>query len=373
MTLPQRARICLLIPHLGGGGAEHVIETLARHLNPEKYEIHLVLTASLGSGVDLFHSNVRVHQLRAPRVRHSALQLVSLIWRVRPHLILSGIAYLNLLVLSLRPVLPPHIRFLVRHNGALAATFASHSYPLLARRAYCYTYRRADSVICQSDSMSQEIAQELRVEHRKLLVLPNPTDVQRLRKSAAPSPAQLDADTFLFLAVGRLVPEKGFDILIDAFSHLSISPQSAELVIAGRGPQRSALVQQAKALGVSDRVHFPGYLPDPFQCFSQASVFVQPSRTEGLPNALLEAAAAGMPIVATPACRGVVDLLRNQDGAWLTHDASPDALRKALETAFHATKYRNRFRHAWIDQYDLSRAIPAYEAVIDRLIARQEL
>lgn len=369
MASPQRVRICLLIPHLAGGGAEHVIETLARHLNPEKYDIHLVLTGSSESPMEPFNHRVTIHQLRASRVRKSAFGLVKLLWRLHPHALLSGIAHLNLLVLSLRPVLPRNTRIIVRQNGALAATFASHTHPRLAARAYAHTYRRAERIICQSDSMAREIACELEIEAQNLIVLPNPTDVQRLRETAASSSQRINEAVPLLLAFGRFVPEKGFDLLVDAFAALSAEFGATELVIAGEGPSKAALIQQANALGLRDRIHFPGHLAQPLHQFGHASMFVLSSRTEGLPNALLEAAAIGLPIVATPASPGIVDLLQNKEGAWLAADISSSALCNALQTAMKAIQCRRRFNHPWIERFRLSNAIPAYEAVIDRLIA----
>lgn len=367
MTSPRCPRICLLIPHLGGGGAEHVIETLARHLNPEKYEIHLVLTGSCKSEAKSFHPRITIHQLRARRVRHSALRLLHLLWQLRPVAILSGIAHLNLLVLALRPFLPPRTRILVRQNGALSASFSSHPYPRIARYAYSHAYRQADSVVCQSESMAMEIALRLQVAVEKLLVLPNPTDVHRLRHST-PS-LQIDNDRHLLLAVGRLAPEKGFDILLDAFAGICATFPSAELVIVGAGPLKAALIQRAQALGILHLVRFPGHLSDPLHHFVHASLFVLSSRTEGIPNALLEAAAVGLPIVAVPASPGIVDLLNGQEGAWLATGISPKELRNALESALKSTHSRCRFDHPWIKNFDLSCAIPAYENALDRFIA----
>jgi len=369
MALLKRPRICLLIPHLGGGGAEHIIETLTRHLNSEKYEIHLVLTGSREpQTANSFSPRITIHQLGARRVRHSALRLLLLIRQLRPSAIFSGIAHLNLLLLLLRPLLPRVTRIIVRQNGALPATFAAHHHPRLARYAYAHAYRQADSVVCQSESMAQEISRLLRVTREKLLVLPNPTDVQRLRQFA-PSIGP-DTRPLQLLAVGRLAPEKGFDILLDAFAGVQEAFPSTHLTIAGEGPLKVALMQHAQSLGVLDRVHFPGYIHKPHQQFTQASLFVLSSRTEGMPNALLEAAAAGLPIVATPASPGIVDLLQGQEGTWLATEVSSQALRRAIETALGTAKSPRRFHHAWINGFDLSCSIPAYESALDRLIAR---
>ena len=367
MPLPHPPRILLLIPHLGGGGAERVIETLARSLNPAKYEVHLALVTGFKSEAESLPSSTTIHELRTTRVRRAVFKLLRLVWRLRPSLILSGISHLNLLVLALRPLLPASARILVRQNGELGAALAPHP-RIFSRRAHSLTYRRADRIVCQTRAMAHEIERGLRVHPSKLTVLPNPTDLARLRSTALPHPKPATTAPTL-LAVGRLAPEKGFDILLDAFASLSARFQSAELIIAGTGAERRALEQQSQGLGISNRVRFTGHLPDPLIQCRQASLFVLSSRTEGLPNALLEAAAAGFPIVATPASPGVVELLQGREGVWLATETSSSALRAALESALDSIQTRPRYPHPWIEEYDHSRAIPAYEALIDQLTA----
>jgi glycosyltransferase involved in cell wall biosynthesis len=366
MSSSQRPRILLLIPHLGGGGSERVIETLARSLNPAKYEVHLALVTISQRESQRFSSAVSVHELRATRVRSSVLKLLRLIWRLRPNLILSGISHLNLLVLALRPLLPRMTRIVVRQNGALAATLAPHS-RFLSRRVYSLNYCRADRVICQTESMASEMHGSLAIEKSKLVVLPNPTKLAQFRSSNRPN-TERDSNAATLLSIGRLVPEKGFDLLLDAFASLSIS-RDTELIIVGEGPERSRLQLQAQALNISRRVHFPGHVPDPVVRFRHASLFVLSSRTEGLPNAMLEAAAAGLPLVVTPAFPGMARLFENNEGVWLATEISSAALRSALQAALSSIQPGARYPHAWVEPYDVSRAIPAYEAAMDEVLA----
>lgn len=112
----------------------------------------------------------------------------------------------------------------------------------------------------------------------------------------------------LLLWTGRLDPVKGLDLLIRAFAALA-SESDAHLLLVGEGPMRSTLEALIGRLGLTRRVHLPGRRSDVPSLLSAADVFVLPSLTEGLPNALLEAMAAECPIVTTdvPGCRDLIE------------------------------------------------------------------
>ena len=134
-----RPRLLLLIPHLGGGGAERVTALLARGLSVDKYELHLGL----------------ITQSETDR-------LLRLIRRLKPDLILSGIFHLNFLVLLLRPFFARRTCILVRQNATVSATLAFGGLPGYTRLLYQHLYRHAERVICQSHAMANDLARELR-------------------------------------------------------------------------------------------------------------------------------------------------------------------------------------------------------------------
>jgi glycosyltransferase involved in cell wall biosynthesis len=135
--------------------------------------------------------------------------------------------------------------------------------------------------------------------------------------------------------VGRLSHEKGFDLLLQALAAVRGRFPHADLLIAGAGAEESDLKAQCSSLGLDAAVHFAGHLDNPYGCFRGATLFVLSSRHEGMPNALLEAAVAGLPIVALPSSGGVADLLRNRPGAWLATEITATALATSLLTALH--------------------------------------
>ncbi len=173
------------------------------------------------------------------------------------------------------------------------------------------------------------------------------------------------------LALGRLAHEKGFDILLDTFSQILPSFPSASLAILGKGPLLLALRNQSARLGLKDKVRFTGSVDDPAQYFAGASLFALSSRHEGIPNALLEAAAAGLPIVSTPASPGLVELLQHAPGVWLASDSSPSALVRALRAPLAALGPGQQFSHPWLQPFLLQNAVAAYERLLDEVLLRQ--
>ena len=368
----RRSRILLLIPHLGGGGAERVTALLAQGLSSRKYELHLGLITQADAGLELPAAQVTVHALGARRVRAGAFRLLRLVRRLKPDLILSGMAHLNFLVLLLRPFFSPGTRVLVRQNGTVSAALAFVDQPGYTRLLYRLLYRHADRVICQTAAMAKDIAAEIGIPEARLAVLPNPVDVDGIRNSIDENQSLWTGPGPHLLAVGRLSREKGFDLLLRALVDVHKRFLEADLVIAGAGPEEAALKNECRELGLEKAVHFAGYVERPSAYFPDASVFVLPSRHEGLPNALLEAAAGGLPIVALPASQGIADLLRGQPGTWLAAENSSPALAASLLAALEVLRPGERFAHPFIDEYRIDRALHAYEELIDATLRQRQ-
>jgi glycosyltransferase involved in cell wall biosynthesis len=370
MNLPSK--LLLVIPHLSGGGAERVMALLACGLSAQKYELHLALLTQAEPPADVkLPPWVQIHALGASRVRGAAMRLVRLARRIQPDLILSGIFHANFLVLLLRPFFPHGTHILVRQNGTVSSALDFGGLPWYTRLLYRLLYRRAEGVICQTKAMAFDLAQELKLPMDCISVLANPVDVEGIRASVAKFEPRKISDDHApqLLAIGRLSREKGFDLLLGALALLRAEVPKARLVIAGCGPEEAALKAKCNALGIGEAVHFAGYLANPWAQFPDATLLVVPSRQEGLPNALLEAAAAGLPIVATPASAGLMELLEGQPGVWLAPEITAEALAASLLAALRRLQPGERFAHPFVEEFRMDRAIAAFERLIDQTIA----
>ncbi|MCA1775881.1 MAG: glycosyltransferase [Loktanella sp.] len=159
------------------------------------------------------------------------------------------------------------------------------------------------------------MADELRVGYGvpagRLRVIHNPVEIGDLQASGAETPAIALPDRF-FVSVGRLVKNKGGDVLMRAFA--AHAEPRRHLVMLGEGSERGRLTALAEEIGIGDRVHLPGHLENPHAVVARADGYISASRSEGFPNAMIEAMALGRPVIATDCRSGPREILAPQDG-----------------------------------------------------------
>jgi glycosyltransferase involved in cell wall biosynthesis len=144
------------------------------------------------------------------------------------------------------------------------------------------------------------------------------------------------------VAMGRLGPEKGFDLLIAAFARLAATHPEWSLTILGEGRERARLEALVESLGMTGRVSLPGRAADPLPHLAIAHVFALSSRREGFPNALLEAMAAGLPPVAFDCRSGPAEIITDGVNGLLVPDGDVDALAASLRRLMESPAERQR-------------------------------
>jgi len=169
---------------------------------------------------------------------------------------------------------------------------------------------------------------------RKVVVIPNAVDVAAYGNAVAAdlSPDGISPDRRVLLFVGRLDRQKGLDWLFACLPDLFARLPDHDLVLAGDGPQRESLLHKVSPNSV-DAVHFLGWRADVPQLLKRADVLLLPSRYEGMPNVVLEAMAAGVPIVATRA-EGTEEILGElADACLVEFGRSHDLIERIVDVA----------------------------------------
>lgn len=348
-----KRRVLFLIPTVGVAGAERVMVTLLQHLDRRRFELALAVVDTRDAALrDQVPSDVEFIDLGCRRVRDAVPKLIRLIWRRRPDAVLSTLSHLNLALAIVRPLLPPAVRYIARETIVVSHGLTEYRRAGLWAWAYRRFYGRFDRVICQSKDMRDDLIVGFGIAARRTVVIHNPVDRERIMTAAAATGAA-PPDRPHAVAAGRLVAQKGFDLLIDA---LALSCRhDLRLTILGDGPLRAELEARAVARGVSDRVHFAGFQINPYPTIAGADLFVLSSRYEGFPNVVLEALTCGTPVVATPAPGGVREILDGVDGCVVASEVSAVALARAIDN------WRpSRIPARVVDRYAVERIVDAY-------------
>ncbi|WP_274628679.1 glycosyltransferase family 4 protein [Arvimicrobium flavum] len=298
-------RVVFVLAGFGAGGAEKVVNLVAHHRLEQGDAVH-VIAASAPTTRSYFpyDSEISLETLqtrgttRIGLVWLRAAELRRRIRELQPDVVISFLSKINILVGLAAIGLDTPVIMSERNN--YQAQKMSPFWRLLAPVAA----RSAAHLVMQTAAARNALPRALEA---KAVVIPNPVSI----------PANVPRNSTIpprFVAVGRLEEQKGFDLLIAAFSHVVQRLPSATLSIFGEGPERPGLERQVRTLGLADRVSLPGVTNSPGDWLSQGDIFVLSSRFEGFPNVLLEALMARMATVAFDCPWGPAEILQGDAG-----------------------------------------------------------
>jgi glycosyltransferase involved in cell wall biosynthesis len=292
-------------------------------------------------------ADVPVHNLGVSRVRYALPGLVRLMGHLRPRAVMATLLEVNLGLIVAKPFLPRGTRLLVREASAPSARLAgSKRRPEIWRWLTRHLYPRADGIICVADFVLEDLAEHLRIPRTKMRRIYNPLDLERIRRRASAGENPYAGPGPHLVAAGRLVEQKGVDILLKALAEARPALPTADLTLVGEGPLEAELKAQCGRLGLNDAVRFAGFQSNPYPYLRHADLLVLASRYEGLPNVVLEALGLGTPVVAADCPGGVKELLAllGAGAAWLVPPENPERLAEALAAAWNVR--RNAARSA---------------------------
>jgi glycosyltransferase involved in cell wall biosynthesis len=334
-------RIAFVIPCLGAGGAERVASLLANEWSATGHDVTLVTFDQ--PGTEPFFAldpGVSVRELSAISSKGLPAKLGTNVTRVtrlrallrdlRPDVVVAFMTEANVIALWAAGGLGVPVVVSERNQPDRPGLGRAHK---LARRL---TYPLASAIVVQTDTIASWSRSRFRVP---VHVIPNPV------RLAGGNTRRSGGKVQWITSLGRLAPQKGFDILIKSFTGIAGKHLDWRLVIYGEGPDRPLLEELRAQSGCAERIVLPGLTRDAADVLSKASLFVLPSRFEGYPNALLEALAQGLPVLATACPGGTVEILANGVHGMLVPPNDVAAMTTALDALLSAQDLRDAY--AW--------------------------
>lgn len=355
-------RVAFVLPHLRPGGAERCVVNWLGALDRRRFAPMLFLKQVDGAFLDLLPGDVIPVSLGGARAARLAAAIGRALREHRIDVAYSATNAVNLALMAART----HARRIVSEHTSPADYLAEAKLAPLRRLAMRHFYPRADAVAVPTDRIGSDL-QTILARALPVATIPNPVigDTPPPPRAAGPGP-------FRLLAAGRLVPAKGFDTLIDACAILAASGLRFQAAIHGDGPLRDDLQARIDAAGLRGCVGLQGH-GDLAPAMARADLFVLSSRREGFGNVVVEAMAAGLPVLATR-CPGPEALIA-ADAGWLVPREDPRALATAIagiardpDRALVAGPAR-----AVAARYSVAASTAAFAALCERLAAARSM
>ncbi len=349
--MSEKKRICLVIPGLNAGGMERVMSELAHYFSQKENIETFFILYTKGEEFYKVPENVTLitpdfYFNKGKRVQYTIKTLFFLrkeIKKIKPDAVLSfGETYNSFVLLALM--------FLKTKVFVSDRSKPDKPWGIFHENLRRVLYKRAEGIVSQT-TYSREFLQK-ETGHKNIAVIPNP-----VKSFTKPSPLKNN----VILTVGRLIATKRFDLLLQVFSQ--ISEKDWSLWIVGDGPERKNLEGLALELGLSEKVKFWGFQKDIETFYRRSGVFAFTSVSEGFPNALLEAFAAGLPCISFDCVAGPSDLIKNGENGFLIPLLDVSAFESHLKILLNDENLRismGQKAFATSKEYDLEKIGDAY-------------
>ncbi len=356
----KKKSIIFILPDLETGGAERIVTTIANHLPREKYEPKIMLLRKEGGYLDFLKKDIEIIDLKIQRIRNSLFPILREIRKRKPDIVFSGFGEVNA-YLSLFIKLFPKTKFIARETNVVSQHVTRKEI-----RFFYKFYNNYDKIICQSDDMQNDLVKNFRIRKEKLIKINNPVDFDFIEEKLKDSvkPESYSEDLKNVVAVGNLSARKGFDNLLNVFSHLK--NEKILLHILGNGKDKELLHQMKTDLGL-ENIIFHGQEKNPYPFLKFADLFILSSRYEGFPNVLLEAGACGTFSLANDCKGGIREIIQPKINGEISDIENHQEFAEKIKQILKETHDKNAVRNSIYSRFSKEIILEKYFEVFDKI------
>lgn len=366
----NKRKLLFVCGSLAGGGAEKILAYLMNHLDPDRYELRLVIFERKLDYLSAFDPALRLDCLdQTPR-----LGLLRVTWKLRgilreyrPAVVISLLNYVNIIAMLAKMSSGVKTRMILCEHLHLHDYFPAGIFGRLKRLLMCRTFDRADAVVGVSRSILHNLVREYGLDPRRMHVIYNPIPIDEIVRT---SKAGVEHAFFapgrfkVIISAGRLVRQKRFDRMLRAFALARRTRQDLRLLILGKGELEPELRSLSRELGIEREVDLVGFQENPAAWMAKSDLFAMSSEREGFPNVLIEAMACGVPVVSTDCLSGPSEIIDPDQNGLLVPEEPPEALAAAFLRLADDEALRAKFSVAgkrFADQFRVEKVLPLYE------------
>lgn len=325
-------KIALLTPSNIAGGAERVLTSLANEFASVGIETYFI---AFDKSTNFYKINEDVHKIYLG-VEASGLKglrkymlfplyyrkLKNEIKRIEPDVVISFLFITNIIGTMCCKKLCIPIILSERNDPA--------KYSAVQKKIMGLIYPKADGFVCQSNVIKIWVEKVYGIKNATVIV--NPLNKDQVGELKANKSKEI-------IAVGRLIPQKNYKLLISAFADIVDEFSAYKLTIFGEGPLREELENQIRYCGLEGKAHLPGIKKDALKIHNDAELFVLSSKYEGYPNVLAEAMANGIICIASDVASGTVrQIISHGQNGYLYPVDDIEALKECIKEALNSDK-----------------------------------
>jgi len=379
--LAVRGDVMLFLPAFESGGVERNAVYFANGMVENGFGVCLLYCRSTPEWFSRLDGRVRkvriAARLRTTLLPARVVDAVNMLWarseiaRVRsagPAAIVSFQSNVVAIVLARSCRTPVAVRISNHYDSVAIEGSWLRGLAEISKRLL---YRFADVVFANSAELAADYARLLR---RSIGTIPNPIDLDEvavLADAAVADEPFVHKRQPIIVSAGRLVPQKNFPLLLQAVARV-VQLEPCQLVILGEGSERNNLERLVGELQLQGVVHLPGNRPNVYRYFRRSDLFVLSSSYEGMPNAVIEAIACGLPVVATRCKTGPAEILCNGDGGRLVPINDSEQMAEAILRSLtdkDDTVQRQQVALQGLHRYERAKVIRQYVAMVQGMLA----
>lgn len=354
----MKTKVLFLIESLSGGGAEKVLSVILPNLDARKFEISVFTIVDVG----IHREEVKACAAHySSAVSYEGGPICRAVNRLKYKLVYSWLPLPWVYKLFVPKNNDVEIAFcegfvtkLLAKSGSKAnkiawvhTDLAANPWPLQQRIYHDkeeerQAYRGFDKVVCVSKAVETVMQRDYGLSNTAVIY--NPVDIETIcRLAMKECPVVIEPTYFNIVAVGRLVPQKGFDELVRIVSEIVKDYADVHLYIVGEGSERPRLERMIDACDAKGHIHLTGFMTNPYALMSRANLYVCSSRAEGFSLSVAEAMALGLPIISMN-CLGPAELLDHGKYGEICNDYNDmsDSLNKAISDKEYIADLRER-------------------------------
>lgn len=361
----NKKKIIFVIPSLVGGGAERVLVNLIKSLNPEMYDLSLVLFEKKGVYIEDIPNYVKIIDFKK-RSKYSFLKLIicliSIIEKQKPDIVISFLRYVNVIAVLAKLLSRTKFKLILTVHIFLSETVLRMRYKKFWALIYRKLFMCSDYIIVPSQGVKTDLIEKFSSDQSGIRVINHPFNIDEIRELSNERISEIDSESYI-LAAGRLTKQKGFDLLINAYK-LICEDIKENLIIIGEGEEEEKLKQLISEYALESRVILLGYQKNPFKYMKNAKVFVLSSLWESFALVIVEAMACGVPVISTDCPSGPGEIITNKLNGILVLTQDEKELSKAILRLLNNDELRHKLADEGqkrSEDYRIDKIVPKYE------------